>query len=163
MLICTYLHFLGHGWAATFTDIFQQPLTLIGYIITHPTFGHLFGNMMFLLLFGPACERALGKAHYILLFILCGILSGIGFLAVYEGALLVGASGAISGLIAIYPLVQRSWLSRVVGAISCSAYFWIQLTSFILDIQTGQVGVAHLGHLLGGAVGLILFSVFKKK
>lgn len=161
MVLCTLIHFSGHGWAATFSDLLAQPFALIGYIVTHPTFAHLFSNMMFLLLFGPAVERYMKKAQYLTFFLLCGILSGVGFLSVYQGALLVGASGAISGLIAVYPLVQRTFLSRLVGAISCSAYFWIQLTSAIIDIQTNQIGVAHLGHLLGGVIGLLLFNFFK--
>lgn len=161
---CTFVHLNGRGWAFSLSDLFKQPLTLIGYQFTHPTFSHLFGNMLMLVLFGPACEAYLGRIKFVFLFLVSGILSALGFAMIWEQALLVGASGAISGLIAIFPLVQKRFYERLVAGAVCIIYFWLQVISTIQDIQLpNPAQVAHFAHLVGGVAGLICFSYFFRR
>ena len=162
--VCTYIHFLGHGWAFALVDIPDSVWTLIAFQITHPTFEHLFGNMLFLLLFGPSCEEYLGHFRYLYFLIICGIVSAIGLVLVWPNAQIVGASGAIAGLIAIYPLVQKRWFMRITSACLCLVYFWLQITYSIMDFKVMNIpGVAHFAHVLGGVVGLILYCICHRK
>lgn len=162
--LCTYIHFIGHGWAFALVDIPSSLWTLVAYQITHPTFEHLFGNMLFLMLFGPSCEEYLGHFKYLIFLIICGVFSAIGLTLVWPNAQIVGASSAIAGLLAIFPLVQKRWFARVVSACVCLVYFWLQITYSIADFQVMNApGVAHFAHVLGGVVGLIMYCIFHQK
>lgn len=76
---------------------------LFGAMFLHGSFDHLFGNMLFLFIFGFALELALGKATYLLLYLASGLASHLLWWAV-EPAWVpgVGASGAIAGLMGMY-------------------------------------------------------------
>jgi len=120
--------------------------------------------MLFLMLFGPACERDLGHTKYAFLFLMSGIISAIGFTLIWTGARVVGASGAISGLLAIFPFVQKRCYERIVSAVICILYFWMQIVSSIQDIQLPiQAAVAHLAHIFGGVAGISLFAYYFRK
>ena len=92
---------------------------------------------------------------------LSGIISALGFAAIWNEAHIIGASGAISGLLAIYPFVQERFYERVFAVVVCTTYFWLQVLSTIQDIQAPLfASVAHFAHIIGGAAGLICFVVF---
>jgi membrane associated rhomboid family serine protease len=69
----------------------------------HPT-RRLLGNMLFLFVFGDNVEDAFGHVHYLLFYLACGVLASLGQVIVAPDAALpgVGASGAISGVLAAY-------------------------------------------------------------
>jgi membrane associated rhomboid family serine protease len=162
--ICSFIFLYGPGWAFSISNLLSQPFAIIGYQFTHPTFSHLFGNMLFLMLFGPACEKYLGHTKYAFLFLMSGIISAIGFTLIWTGARVVGASGAISGLLAIFPFVQKRCYERVVSAVICILYFWMQIVSSIQDIQLPILAtVAHLAHIFGGVAGISLFAYYFRK
>lgn len=83
--------------------------TYITSIFLHGGWEHLIGNMVFLFLFGLTLEMALGPALYGLLFIACGIAAGGLHVVLHPTSTvpLVGASGAISGLMGMYVALYR--------------------------------------------------------
>jgi membrane associated rhomboid family serine protease len=88
---------------------------LISYQFLHGDFWHIFFNMYFLFIFGPMLERLWGSREFLKFYLICGAMGGVLYtLLVFTGVLpafaLVGASGAILGLIAagavLFPNVQ---------------------------------------------------------
>lgn len=81
-----------------------SPLTLISSLFLHGGFMHLAGNMLFLYIFGDNVEARLGRLRYLLTYLGCGIAATL-FFALFAGSSqvpLIGASGAISGVLGCY-------------------------------------------------------------
>lgn len=145
-------------------------LTVITYMFLHGSWLHLIGNMMFLWVFGDNIEDAMGHFQFLIFYLLCGIGGGVlhSIMAPDSDIPLIGASGAISGIIAAYLILHprvRVWvliLWRIPLPISAfwALGFWIGLQFFyayILQPSTGNTAWhAHIGGILAGAV-LILF------
>ncbi len=87
-----------------FGPALPAPLTLITYIFLHGNFMHVFGNMIFLFVFGDDIEEALGHWRFLAFYIACGIGAGLAFTLSDPSsqAELIGASGSIAGVIAAY-------------------------------------------------------------
>ena len=103
---------------------------------------HLGYNMLYLWFCGPVLEKYLGKLKYSILYLGSGLASAIGFLALFPDAIIVGASGAISGVIALYPFRHNGTLAQMI----CFAI--IAFTFFAEQ---------HLGHLFGAIGGLLIY------
>src|SRR5438477_7887800 len=89
-------------------------LTLITSIFMHGGIAHIFGNMLFLFIFGDNIEDRIGHSRYLVFYLVCGVLAGLAHVfataafAGNEASLLVpslGASGAISGVLGAYLLL----------------------------------------------------------
>jgi membrane associated rhomboid family serine protease len=87
-----------------FTPAKHRPVTFMTYMFLHDGIGHLLGNMIFLFLVGFTVEMALGSAVYLLCYLLTGLAAVGLFWAFYPSGEvpLVGASGAISGIMGLY-------------------------------------------------------------
>ena len=145
--------------------------TLVSSIFLHAGFFHLAGNMLYLFIFGDNVEDALGHKRFLIFFLACGILASLTHVLFYPNstAPLVGASGAISGVlgaylvlypkakilvpIIIFPLFISAWI--VIG-------FW-----FIYQISNSsgaaESGVAWFAHLGGFIAGVVLVFPFRRK
>lgn len=150
----------------SFSDIFQNPITLLTSIFLHGGFGHLLGNMVFLFIFGFTLEKALKPTMYLLLYLLSGV--GASTVAAWAyagmGSYGLGASGAIAGLMAMYVVLYR--LRKIKFFYFVVFYFsyatmpalimlpvWMGyevLQSFISDARVAYM--AHFGGLLSGAI-----------
>lgn len=86
-------------------------------LLLHAGWIHLLGNMIFLWLFGPAVEDRLGGVRYLALYVGAGIAAGLGHVAIdpTASAPLVGASGAISGVLGAHVVLYPE--SRILTAI----------------------------------------------
>ena len=84
------------------------PLTLITYMFLHANFMHVFGNMIFLFVFGDDIEEALGHWRFLGFYLACGIGAGLAFVLSDPSSHtdLIGASGAVAGVIAAYLLFR---------------------------------------------------------
>src|SRR5713101_1721744 len=89
-------------------------LTLITSMFMHGGIAHIFGNMLFLWIFGDNIEDRLGHFRYLIFYLVCGVLAGLShvfataLLATDPASLLIpslGASGAISGVLGAYILL----------------------------------------------------------
>jgi membrane associated rhomboid family serine protease len=132
---------------------------------------HLLGNMAFLWVFGDNVEDALGTARFLIFYILCGLASGAVYAlsAPQAEAPLIGASGAVSGVIAAYLLLHPN--VRVFGLVFnivpvrlsamwlLGAWILMQLGSALFSVR-GDVGWwAHVG---GAAAGLVLTPLLRQ-
>jgi membrane associated rhomboid family serine protease len=143
--------------------------TLFSNALIHTGFAHLAGNMLFLWVFGDNVEDAMGHARFLLFFLICALAGSLMHALMNPGSdqPLVGASGAISGVIAaylmLYPQVRIwglvfNWLPLHITAMyALGAWIAFQIVSALLDPH-GAVGWwAHLGGLGAGAVLTPLF------
>ncbi len=83
-----------------------EPLTLITSQFLHGGFAHIFGNMLFLWIFGNNIEDQLGHLKYLIFYLACGVLAGLSqwFFSTQSALPSLGASGAIAGVLGAYVL-----------------------------------------------------------
>lgn len=156
-------------------------LTLITSMFMHGGIAHIFGNMLFLWIFGDNIEDRLGHIRYLIFYFICGILAGLAHVFVTvatasdKSSLLVpslGASGAISGVLGGYLLlfptnrviVILSWFVTPVPAfVAIGLWFVFQLISGLGMLGSGSKagGVAYGAHIGGFVAGLLLIKVFE--
>ena len=143
---------------------FWQFLT---YMFLHGSFSHVLFNMLGVLFFGIAIEKAIGSKEFLLLYFLSGILCGVISFVIYyfSGAytvFLLGASGAIYALLLAYAVIfPRAniyiWgILPIPAPILIAVYAGIEIASQLFSIQNG---VAHMTHLAGFFVAFIYFIV----
>jgi len=148
------------------------PLTLITYMFLHGSIWHLIGNMLFLFVFGDNVEDALGHWRYLAFYLLCGIAGGLMFFAVapHSTLPLIGASGAIAGVVAAYlmlnPRVHLWVLVFEVIPLQVPAYLalggWI-LMNFILAFNHADPTIAWWAHIGGLVAGALLVIVMRQR
>jgi rhomboid family protein len=151
-------------------DLIEVPerFTLLTYMFLHGSWLHLFGNMLFLWVFGDNVEDAMGHIRFIMFYLICGISAGVVHTLMMPSSdqPLIGASGAIAGVLSAYLILHpkvKVWvlaLWRIPIRISAfwALGFWIlfQLGNLLLNKNTDVAWWAHAGGLVTGAV-LILF------
>jgi membrane associated rhomboid family serine protease len=152
----------SHGWVPAL-------VTLVSYQFLHANLVHLLGNMLFLWVFGDDIERALGRGRYLAFYLLCGIAGGLVFAVndVHSRIELIGASGAIAGVVIAYVMLRPcAKITVLVGIIPLrvSAYWVIGL--FVVT-QLWNLGassksdVAYWCHFGGMLAGAVLFPLLK--
>jgi membrane associated rhomboid family serine protease len=151
---------------------------LIGHMFLHADFFHLLGNMAFLFIVGYMVEAALGKRRYLLFY----LLSGIGACACYalsdpsSMVPAIGASGAISGVMAMYVTLYGMrrirffyWILVYFDFFRAPAIimlpFWIakELYQYLSNDGSMINYMAHLGGFVTGAALIGLTRLFGKK
>jgi membrane associated rhomboid family serine protease len=147
-------------------------LSVITSIFLHASVMHLVGNMLFLWVFGDNVEDAMGHLRFMLFFLICGMAGALAHAFVNPDSQqpLIGASGAISGVIMaylmLYPRVRIWGLAfkaiplRIPALWAIGAWITVQIVqAFVL--KEGQVGWwAHLGGL---GAGLVLTPLFIRR
>jgi membrane associated rhomboid family serine protease len=151
------------GGAVQFT--LPAPLTLVTYMFLHANFMHVFGNMIFLFVFGDDIEEAIGHWRFLLFYLACGIGGGIAYVMSGPNSNidLIGASGAVAGVISAYAMFRPcAKVTVLFGLIPLRlrAYWVIGLwvVMQIADLANGvQNGVAYWCHIGGLVTGAVLF------
>ncbi len=115
--------------------VLSPVLTLVTYMFLHADWGHIFGNMIFLWVFGDDIEEVLGRMRFLAFYLLCGIIGGLAFVVsdTHSQSPLIGASGAISGVVIAYVMLRPcAKITVLLGFIPLriSAY-WV-VGSFVL-------------------------------
>jgi membrane associated rhomboid family serine protease len=157
-------------------------LTLITSMFMHGGIAHIFGNMLFLWIFGDNIEDRLGHLRYASFYLICGILAGLAHVfstVVFAGdntaSLLIpslGASGAISGVLGGYILLFPTrrvtvllsyFVTQVPAFIAIGLWFVFQLISGLGMLGSGSQagGVAYAAHIGGFVAGLVLIKIFE--
>jgi membrane associated rhomboid family serine protease len=146
-------------------------------VFLHAGFLHLAGNMLFLWIYGDNVEHRVGRIAYVLLYLLTGIVATVGFALLDLGSQLplVGASGAISGVlglyfvmfprnqvkvfVALFPFVIDTFLvpARLVLGIFVVVD---NLLPFVAGSHSGVAYGAHLGGFVAGAAFAALGNTF---
>jgi membrane associated rhomboid family serine protease len=140
--------------------------TAFSSMFLHAGWLHLLGNLLFLWLFGPNVEDALGRARFLAFYLVGGLVASAVQIAVEPSSTvpLVGASGAISVLMGAY-LRLYPW-ARVLTVVFCILFFTIVeipvvailVLWFALQVVLGLLDpgeVAYAAHLAGFAFGLL--------
>ena len=150
----------GVGWA---------DVTLVTSLFLHGGWEHILGNMVYLWVFGDDIEEMLGRLRFIAFYLLVGIASSLAYVALNPDstAPLLGASGAISGILAAYLMVRPCakvtvFILRIV--IRVRAYWVIGgwgLLQLVLLSQKTNDGVAYAAHVGGLFAGALLFLAMR--
>ena len=142
--------------------------TLVTSLFLHADILHLGMNMLFLLITGDGCERAMGSFRFLVFYLACGVLSGLfhTYLNSMSGIATIGASGAIFGVLAAFAvLFPFRWLISLFGLIPVPLPA-IVFVFFTILIETAYVAsgvvdyVAHTAHVGGFLAGVFLTLLF---
>jgi membrane associated rhomboid family serine protease len=168
--IISRLSFIKHGL------IPQQfnPLDLFTSMFLHSDIGHLFFNMLFLFIYGFSLEVALGRLWYLGIYLLSGIGGGVLFAAVSPQSLipLVGASGAIFGLLGMYLGLYGMKKIKFFFTTGFYAHHFTAPALLLLpywglielyDQLTNPSNVAHFAHIGGLLVGFSMVYAAKNR
>ncbi len=146
--------------------------TYITYAFLHTDFWHLASNMLFLWVFGDNVEDALGHLRFLIFYLLCAAAGAFthGLVETSSQAPLIGASGAISGVVAAYLMLHpkvRVWV-LVLFRIPLPLPAFIPLVLWILQqfvmLALDPHGAISWGAHVGGIVaGLILVVVLRRR
>lgn len=143
-------------------------LALLTHMFLHGGILHLLGNMWFLWLFGSNVEEVFGGLPFLLFYLACGVCAALAQWAVYssEVVAMVGASGAISGVMGAYLMIYPRqkvfsiiffWPAWVPAWALMLAWFAYQaLFGLISQIGSASGGTAWFAHLGGIASGVLL-------
>jgi membrane associated rhomboid family serine protease len=150
--------------------------TLFTSMFLHAGLMHLGGNMLYLWIFGDNIEDVLGRSRFIIFYFLCGVLAAAGHIAtdLHSPIPMVGASGAISGILGAYVVLFPKarvktliflgffmTLARIPAWILLGIWILMQVgNSMAMSVEGG--GVAWFAHIGGFAVGALLILPFKK-
>jgi membrane associated rhomboid family serine protease len=155
-------------------------LTLITSMFMHGGWAHLFGNMLFLMVFGDNIEDSMGHGRYFFFYLLCGILASLChvFMSAYSNQSVyipsLGASGAVSGVMGAYMLLfptksVHMWvfflIISVPAFLAVGIWFVFQVINGmgILGGEESAGGVAYAAHIGGFIFGLLLIKLFSKR
>ena len=153
---------------------FPTPLPVyfnfLSSMFMHGGFAHLFGNMLFLWIFGDNLENLLGHVRYAVFYLLCGIAAALAQIVMDSDSIIpmLGASGAISGVLGGYVLLfpQRqvraiifNFLTTVPAFVAIGIWIVYQIVlGYMSDPGTG--GVAYAAHIGGFIAGVALVKLF---
>lgn len=153
-------------------ELIPEWATMITYAFLHGGWMHLAGNMLFLWVFGDNIEDAVGHFKYLIFYLLCAAGGGFAHSLVNPGseAPLVGASGAVAGIVAAYLILHpkvRVWILVLMRIPVPLPAMWVlgawivwQVVQIVIAVDEDVAWWAHIGGLITGAI-LILF--FRKR
>lgn len=142
-------------------------VTLFSSLFLHGSFMHFLGNMWFLSIFGDQIEDLLGHIRYLIFYLSCGALAGLSHVVMdpHSAIHTIGASGAVSGVLAAYLLVHPGNRITVLVSIIPLRLPALLVIGFWFLGQIGGVlqpagdGVAYMAHIGGFAAGFIMLRV----
>ena len=160
----------------------QDLWTLLTSMFLHGGWLHIAGNMLFLWVFGDNVEDVMGHARYLVFYLLCGVAAGLSQVVIDPNSTVatIGASGAISGLLAAYivcfpkgRVLTGVFVGFLITTFMLPAWmmigYWIvlQVISGVVslgpDTSATGGGVAFFAHIGGFVAGLILVWPFRQK
>jgi len=156
--------------------------TIFTSMFIHGGWFHLISNMWALFIFGDNVEDRLGSGRYLIFYLLCGLVAALAHIVVASGSSVpvVGASGAISGVMGAYivlfplarvvtlmPVFFLPWFVEIPALIYIGMWFISQLFSGIFALGAGIYriygGVAWWAHVGGFVIGVISVKLFERK
>lgn len=167
------------GSAALPPEVVMVPpaATLVTSMFLHGGWMHLIGNMLYLWIFADNVEDAMGHTRFIVFYLLCGLAAAFAQAALDPSSKIpmVGASGAISGVLGAYlllhprahvlvlvPLGILTQLVRLPALVVLGLWFALQLFQQ-MGTPAGQGGVAFMAHIGGFVAGMALIPLFKHR
>ncbi len=160
-------------------ELYRLPaeVTVFTSMFLHGGWMHIIGNMLFLWVFGNNIEDAMGHVRFALFYALCGVAAALAQALSEPGSdiPMIGASGAVSGVLAGYLLLHPH--ARVLTMVIIIFFIrmirlpaWVLLGLWIVMqlynaavTPTGEAGVAWMAHVGGFVAGLALIGLFKRR
>jgi membrane associated rhomboid family serine protease len=145
-----------------------EEATLFTYMFFHADVFHLVGNMLFLWVFGDNVEDAMGHLRFLVFYLACGVFAGLfhAFMLPDSDLPLIGASGAVAGVIAAYLMLHPKvgvWVLafkviplRITAGLALGVWIALQIVMVAMPDMGPVAWWAHIGGLIAGGV-LILF------
>lgn len=164
----------GHAQLPSEIAMVPPAVTVVTSMFLHGGWMHLAGNMLYLWIFGDNIEDRMGHLRFLWFYLVCGVAAVFAqaLPAPHEQVPMVGASGAISGVLGAYlllfpharvlVLVPIGFILKVVRLPAVwvlGLWFLIQLVSSLMA-PAGEGGVAFRAHLGGFVAGLVLAGLF---
>ena len=145
--------------------VFSRPWTIITYMFLHGSLSHIFFNMLGLYFFGPRVESRMGSQRFITLYLISGIVGALFSLVLASGTAVIGASGAVLGVLMAFARFWPREQLLIWGIIPVEAR-WLVLIYAALDLWSGfggsRGGVANFAHL-GGFAGALFYLMFLER
>ena len=146
-------------------------LTLLTSMFMHGSLMHLFGNMLYLWIFGDNLEHTLGRVRYLIFYLICGLLASLSHVLANMDSYIpsLGASGAISGVLGGYLLlfprrqvrvIMFRMLTTVPAIVAIGLWFVFQVFEGYANRGAAGGGVAYAAHIGGFIAGLVLIKFF---
>ena len=157
--------------------ILPSGLTMFTAMFLHGGWMHLIGNMLFLWIFGNNVEESMGRTRFVVFYLACGVAAALSQALPEPESIIpmIGASGAISGVLGAYlilhpfarvlvviPLGFYPYLTRLPAAIVLGLWFLIQILSS-LTVNPAEGGVAWFAHIGGFVAGVLLVPLFRRR
>jgi len=183
--IYSFIHTFGLIPAKVFSlslnvDLTERFLPFVSSMFIHGDWLHVIGNMIFLYIFGSNVEVKMGHFKYLIFYVVCGLAAALFHVLTNLGSLIpmVGASGAISGVLGAYitlfpisefrnpvPIFFLKDIRSVPAAAIIFLWLVIQFLNGIgtIDKSVDTGGVAFWAHIGGFVAGLILVRFFYKQ
>ncbi len=157
---------------------FSSEVTLLTSMFVHAGFFHFAGNMLYLWIFGNNVEDSMGKIRFAIFYLLSGLGAALAQILVSPSSRvpMVGASGAISGVLGAYlllfpharvltliPLGFFTQVAEIPAMIVLGFWIVVQLFNGLLTFNFKGGGVAWFAHIGGFAAGMLLIGMFKRR
>ncbi len=159
---------------ASYFSFGQQALSFVSFMFLHGGFWHLLGNMWTLYIFGDNVEDRLGHFRYLLFYLICGIASGLTHLILnlHSNVPVIGASGAIAGVMGAYlllypyakiltliPIIFIPWFVEIPAFFFLCFWFLMQFLE-ATGASSGVSGIAWWAHIGGFLFGMFFLKSF---
>lgn len=157
-------------------EILPAELTIVSSMFMHGGFFHLAGNMLYLWIFGNNVEDSMGHLRFIIFYLLCGTIAALTQAIITPASQIpmIGASGAVSGVLGAYLLLYPH--ARVIVVIPIIIFLqtfripamYVLVLWFIMQLLNSattsveQGGTAWWAHIGGFIVGMVLIPFFKQ-
>ena len=172
------VHPAAYGYAP-----WEVAITLITSLFLHGGLVHLFGNMIYLWVFGGAIEEAMGHLRYLIFFVVCGVVGSLTHTLLFAHSPVpsIGASGSIAGVLGaflvlhprariatLFPLVVYWAIAEVRAALFLPVWFAMQFFNGFLALAAAAhteqaAGIAWWAHVGGFLFGAIVGAIYRTK
>ncbi len=141
----------------------SQPWTIITSIFAHADYLHVFNNLFFLAVFGAILEHYIGSKRFLYLFFAGGVFANLSAFIFYPTSLVLGASGAVSAIIAALAVLKPRQAGLFFGV---PLPMWAALLGWVFTNILGAAGVggntAYEAHLFGLVFGAV-YGVYLRR
>lgn len=151
------------SWNTIYFDFYQ----LITYQFLHKDFFHLFMNMFVLITTGSIVEKYLGYNKFFIYYLICGAFGAIIHMIMFKTGPLIGASGSIWGILALYTLLKPN---QKVSILFLPFEIRVKyLISFLFGIEifycifVVNSNISHWAHVGGALTGALIYYLEKTK
>ncbi|WP_231471312.1 rhomboid family intramembrane serine protease [Thioalkalivibrio sp. HK1] len=166
----------GHASLPSHLDAISPMATIITSMFMHGGWLHLLGNMLCLWTFGDNIEDEMGHRRFLFFYIVCGVAAALAQALPDQTSVIpmIGASGAISGIMGAYLRLYPTMRVRVLIPLGV-VFFMRELPAYVVlgvwfliqilgsATADGQGGIAFGAHIGGFAAGLLLVRYFMRR